>query len=98
MEQTLISKKNLAEVYKKWIQDCVSEDMKTECGVIEDCLCELYAQEVIDPLHALGACYCMECLHHNKSSCPAYDAPFNRTSLRIEYCNCGERKQNEILD
>lgn len=47
-------------------------------------------QPTIDPVHAAGGCYCRECLHHNKNSCPAYDAPMNRTSLRIEYCNCGE--------
>lgn len=34
---------------------------------------------------------CKECIHKNKSSCPAYDAPMNRTSLRIEHCSCGEK-------
>lgn len=44
----------------------------------------------IDPVHAAGGCYCRECRHHDRNSCPAYDLPMNRTSLRIEHCSYGE--------
>lgn len=32
---------------------------------------------------------CLSCKH----ACPAYDLPMNRTSLRIEFCNCGKRQE-----
>lgn len=108
MEQGLISKKNLAEVYKKWIDDCATENMKTECGVIEDCLCELYAQEVIDPVHAAGACYCSECKHARnwpnglcyKNTEPCDNAKGYKGEAvcvnKTDFCSYGEMKQGKF--
>lgn len=47
----------------------------------------------IDPIHAAGGCYCRECKYKDATACPAYDSPMGRTSLRIEFCNCGEAKE-----
>ena len=36
-----------------------------------------------------------ECKHKNTTACPAYDAPFMRTSLRIKFCSEGKRKEGD---
>lgn len=101
MEQLLIDKKTLSDIFKKWIDDCVSENMKTKCGVIEDCLCELYAQPVVD---AVPVIRCGECCRKDRAECPAsccddHDGMGEYFTLPImQYCNYGERKQDEILD
>lgn len=55
-------------------------------------LCNSYLSNTIDPIHAAGGCYCRECGYKDSNACPAYDLPMNRTSPRIEFCNCGKRK------
>ena len=56
-------------------------------------LIKLSKQLIIDPVHAAGGCYCVECERKNTTACPAYDAPFMRTSLRIKFCSEGQRKE-----
>ena len=38
---------------------------------------------------------CRECVYKNTTACPAYDAPFMRTSLRIKFCSEGQRREDE---
>lgn len=40
--------------------------------------------------------FCNECKYKDTNGCPAYDAPMRRTSLRMEYCNCGQHKSDSI--
>lgn len=64
-------------------------DHETVSGV----LIKLSKQPTIDPVHAAGGCYCEECARKNTTACPAYDAPFMRTSLRIKFCSEGKPKE-----
>lgn len=50
-------------------------------------------QEIYDIARQFdGMTLCEECKHKNTNYCPAYDAPMQRTSLRIKFCNCGKSK------
>lgn len=66
-------------------------DHETVSGI----LIKLSKQPIIDSVHASGGCYCFECERKNTTACPAYDAPFMRTSLRIKFCSEGQRKEAE---
>ena len=44
----------------------------------------------IDAVPVVG---CRECVYKNTTACPAYDAPFMRTSLRIKFCSEGQRRE-----
>ena len=46
----------------------------------------------IDAVPVVG---CRECGDKNTTACPAYDAPFMRTSLRIKFCSEGQRREDE---
>lgn len=44
-------------------------------------------------IDAVPVVRCQECKHKNTTACPAYDAPFMRTSLRIKFCSEGQRRE-----
>lgn len=46
-------------------------------------------------IDAVPVVRCQECKHKNTTACPAYDAPFMRTSLRIKFCSEGKRKEGD---
>ena len=46
----------------------------------------------IDAVPVVG---CRECVYKNTTACPADDAPFMRTSLRIKFCSEGQRREDE---
>lgn len=46
-------------------------------------------------IDAVPVVRCQECKHKNTTACPAYDAPFMRTSLRIKFCREGKRKEGD---
>ena len=55
-------------------------------------------QRMFDSLPTIDAVpvvRCQECKHKNTTACPAYDAPFMRTSLRIKFCSEGKRKEGD---
>lgn len=59
---------------------------------------DLSAQDVIDEqptIDAVPVVRCRECVYKNTTACPAYDAPFMRTSLRIKFCSEGQRREDE---
>lgn len=59
---------------------------------------EILAKETLRevPLvDAVPVVRCQECKHKNTTACPAYDAPFMRTSLRIKFCSEGKRKEGD---
>ena len=59
---------------------------------------DLSAQDVIDEqptINAVPVVRCRECVYKNTTACPAYDAPFMRTSLRIKFCSEGQRREDE---
>lgn len=45
-------------------------------------------------IDAVPVVRCQECKHKNTTVCPAYDAPFMRTSLRIKFCSEGQRRED----
>lgn len=49
--------------------------------------------EAAPTISAVPVVRCQECKHKNTTACPAYDAPFMRTSLRIKFCSEGHRKE-----
>lgn len=53
-------------------------------------------QRMFDSLPTIDAVpvvRCRECVYKNTTACPAYDAPFMRTSLRIKFCSEGQRRE-----
>lgn len=46
-------------------------------------------------IDAVPVVRCRECVYKNTTDCPAYDAPFMRTSLRIKFCSEGQRREDE---
>ena len=46
-------------------------------------------------IDAVPVVRCRECVYKNTTACPAYDAPFMRTSLRIKFCSEGQRREDE---
>lgn len=46
-------------------------------------------------IDAVPVVRCQECVYKNTTDCPAYDAPFMRTSLRIKFCSEGQRREDE---
>lgn len=44
-------------------------------------------------IDAVPVVMCRECVYKDTTACPAYDAPFARTSLRIKFCNEGRRRE-----
>lgn len=57
--------------------------------MIEDCI------ENTPTIDAVPVVRRQECKHKNTTACPAYDAPFMRTSLRIKFCSEGKRKEGD---
>ena len=55
--------------------------------MIEDCI------EDTPTIDAVPVVRCRECVYKNTTACPAYDAPFMRTSLRIKFCSEGQRRE-----
>lgn len=55
--------------------------------MIEDCI------ENTPTIDAVPVVRCRECVYKNTTACPAYDAPFMRTSLRIKFCSEGQRRE-----
>lgn len=45
-------------------------------------------------VEAVPVVRCRECVYKNTTACPAYDAPFMRTSLRIKFCSEGQRRED----
>lgn len=60
---------------------------------VSEVLTKLSKQPTIDPVHAAGGYYCEECERKNTTTCPAYDAPFMQTNLRIKFCSEGKPKE-----
>lgn len=56
--------------------------------MIEDCI------ENTPTISAVPVVRCRECVYKNTTACPAYDAPFMRTSLRIKFCSEGQRRED----
>jgi len=44
-------------------------------------------------ISAVPVVRCRECVYKNTTACPAYYAPFTRTSLRIKFCSEGQRRE-----
>lgn len=51
--------------------------------------------DALPTIDAVPVVRCQECKHKNTTACPAYDAPFMRTSLRIKFCSEGKRKEGD---
>ena len=51
--------------------------------------------KMMPTIDAVPVVRCQECKHKNTTACPAYDAPFMRTSLRIKFCSEGKRKEGD---
>lgn len=45
-------------------------------------------------IDAVPVVRCRECVYRNTTACPAYDAPFMRTSLWIKFCSEGQRRED----
>ena len=65
----------------------------SDCEYKERCknvTCDVKAMPTID---AVPVVRCRECVYKNTTACPAYYAPFMRTSLRIKFCSEGQRRE-----
>ena len=73
-----------------------------DCGhlrnPLELCFSESEVVNMLDSAPTIPAevvVHCENCQRKDTTACPAYDAPFCRTSLRIASCSCGKRRESE---
>ncbi|PWL41382.1 MAG: hypothetical protein DBY45_10230 [Clostridiales bacterium] len=51
-------------------------------------------QPVVDPVHAVGACYCWECKHYNKPRLGFCSVHMDRENPD-DFCSYGEREEKQ---
>lgn len=69
---------------------CFSEGDTQYVRGVDDAIGVVNNAPTID---AVPVVRCRECVYKNTTACPAYDAPFMRTSLRIKFCSEGQRRE-----
>ena len=80
------------DTLKKSMCELCNQDYSDEPCEPSDCV--FYnAIENAPTISAVPVVRCRECVYKNTTACPAYDAPFMRTSLRIKFCSEGKRKE-----
>ena len=77
------------------IYDEVEKQYKGSTGIERNCNRNFLNLICHAPtIDAVPVVRCQECKHKNTTACPAYDAPFMRTSLRIKFCSEGQRRED----
>ncbi len=78
------------------IYDEVEKQYKGSTGIERNCN-RNFLDLICDAptISAVPVVRCRECIYKNTTACPAYDAPFMRTSLRIKFCSEGQRREDE---
>ena len=89
------------DTLKKSMCELCNQDYSDEPCEPSDCV--FYnAIENAPTISAVPVVRCRECVYKNTTACPAYDAPFMRTSLRIKFCSEGQRniklKEEDNMD
>ena len=80
------------DTLKKSMCELCNQDYSDEPCEPSDCV--FYnAIENAPTISAVPVVRCRECVYKNTTACPAYDAPFMRTSLRIKFCSAGQRRE-----
>ena len=80
------------DTLKKSMCELCNQDYSDEPCEPGDCV--FYnAIENAPTISAVPVVRCRECVYKNTTACPAYDAPFMRTSLRIKFCSEGQRRE-----
>ena len=80
------------DTLKKSMCELCNQDYSDEPCEPSDCV--FYnAIENAPTISAVPVFRCRECVYKNTTACPAYDAPFMRTSLRIKFCSEGQRRE-----
>ena len=76
------------------IYDEVEKQYKGATGIERNCN-RNFLNLICDAptIDAVPVVRCRECVYKNTTACPAYDAPFMRTSLRIKFCSEGQRRE-----
>ena len=78
------------------IYDEVEKQYKGSTGIERNCNRNFLNLICHAPtIDAVPVVRCRECVYKNTTDCPAYDAPFMRTSLRIKFCSEGQRREDE---
>ena len=77
------------------IYDEVEKQYKGSTGIERNCN-RNFLDLICDAptISAVPVVRCRECIYKNTTACPAYDAPFMRTSLRIKFCSEGQRRED----
>ena len=76
------------------IYDEVEKQYKGSTGIERNCNRNFLNLICHAPtIDAVPVVRCRECMYKNTTACPAYDAPFMRTSLRIKFCSEGQRRE-----
>nr|DAI62539.1 MAG TPA: hypothetical protein [Caudoviricetes sp.] len=82
------------DTLKKSMCELCNQDYSDEPCEPSDCV--FYnAIENAPTISAVPVVRCRECVYKNTTACPAYDAPFMRTSLRIKFCSEGQRRETD---
>lgn len=74
----------------------VVSDCEKQTGYVKCLVCGVrtsvgYWEKVVEVWNKrAGMVECEKCRYHDKLSCPAYDKPMRRTSLRLTGCTAGE--------
>lgn len=77
------------------IYDEVEKQYKGSTGIERNCN-RNFLNLICDAptIDAVSVVRCRECVYRNTTACPAYDAPFMRTSLWIKFCSEGQRRED----
>ena len=82
---------DLDALKKKMCELCNQDYSDVPC---EPSDCVFYnAIETVPAIDAVPVVRCRECVYKDTTACPAYYAPFMRTSLRIKFCSEGQRRE-----
>ena len=80
------------DALKKQMCELCNQDYSDEPCEPSDCV--FYnAIETAPTIYAVPVVRCRECVYKDTTACPAYDASFARTSLRIKFCSEGRRRE-----
>ena len=88
----------LVDVEELYCSDC---ELKNHC---EDVMCDVKTMPAVDPVHAAGGCYCVECRY--KDNCIRRIEFIGRNPVLeqntyeyhpLEFCSYGQRKIETVL-
>lgn len=79
--------------FANYREDCINEDDINAANVFADVVSELDEFPTIDPVRAVGACYCWECRNYNKPRLGWCSHHMDRENPD-DFCSWGKRQED----